>query len=86
MQKIWMNIDGRIQELCIPADTDEVMPGAFVQLWRQGRASGHPSIWRCRPKPRRVGTCVPIPQSNYGNRENPKRTCANGTCEMRGRQ
>jgi thermostable 8-oxoguanine DNA glycosylase len=43
MQRLWVNIDGDIEELCVPAEIDEVMPGVS---WGRPDELFTPSFWK----------------------------------------
>jgi len=43
MQRLWINIDGDIEEFCVPADVDEVMPGV---AWGRPDELFTPSFWK----------------------------------------
>jgi len=43
MQRLWVNIDGDIQELCVPAENDEVVPGV---IWGRPDDLFTPSFWK----------------------------------------
>ncbi|WP_327205663.1 hypothetical protein [Rhizobium beringeri] len=43
MQRLWVNIDGDIEELCLPAEIDEVMPGVS---WGRPDELFTPSFWK----------------------------------------
>lgn len=43
MQQFWINIDGRLQELSVPAELDEVMPGVN---WGRPDELFTPSFWK----------------------------------------
>ncbi|UDF29744.1 UNVERIFIED_ORG: hypothetical protein LHK14_00025 [Roseateles sp. XES5] len=43
MQRLWVNIDGDIEELCVPAEVEEVMPGVS---WGRPDDLFTPSFWK----------------------------------------
>jgi hypothetical protein len=43
MQRLWVNIDGDIQELCVPAEIEEVVPGVS---WGRPDDLFTPSFWK----------------------------------------
>lgn len=49
MQQLWMNIDGRMHELFIPAKSDEVMPGV---RWGASEEVFTPSFWKYQSEAR----------------------------------
>ncbi|MGN7804932.1 8-oxoguanine DNA glycosylase [Ensifer sp. 22521] len=43
MQRLWVNINGDIEEICVPAEIDEVMPGVS---WGRPDELFTPSFWK----------------------------------------